>query len=303
MMTDKKINITDWVRARFFDLGKNKQAVYSKYDECKAFFKIEYEKDISAESFSRTVRMVYNELYENVNTNEEIEEYNTKVYNVGNILVVGDLHEPFSNDGYLAFCIKQYKRFKCQCVVFIGDVVDNHAMSYHEHNPNGESATTELEKAIERIKKWYTAFPEAYVCMGNHDRLIERKAVTNGMPKQLFKTFKEIIKAPDEWKFSLLWEIDDIIFTHGTGSSGQYAFVQRAVKNRKSTVMGHVHHVLATRYMASQHDRIFAMSTGCGIDVHAYAFEYGIDFMNRPVLGCGVIVDIVDAFTIPMRLE
>ena len=40
------------------------------------------------------------------------------------VLVIGDIHEPFCLDGYLENCKKQYKDFKCDKVVFIGDIID-----------------------------------------------------------------------------------------------------------------------------------------------------------------------------------
>ena len=52
--------------------------------------------------------------------------------NTSNVLVIGDLHEPFCLDGYLDFCIEQQKKWNCDKVIFIGDVIDNHYASYHE---------------------------------------------------------------------------------------------------------------------------------------------------------------------------
>ena len=52
--------------------------------------------------------------------------------NTRNILVIGDLHEPFCLDGYLEFCIEQYETYNCNQVIFIGDILDNHAFSYQE---------------------------------------------------------------------------------------------------------------------------------------------------------------------------
>ena len=40
---------------------------------------------------------------------------------IRNVLVIGDLHEPFCLDGYLDWCIEQYYAYKCTEVVFIGD--------------------------------------------------------------------------------------------------------------------------------------------------------------------------------------
>ena len=51
---------------------------------------------------------------------------------VRNVLVIGDLHEPFCLDGYLEWCIEQYQYWSCSEVVIIGDCIDNHYTSFHE---------------------------------------------------------------------------------------------------------------------------------------------------------------------------
>lgn len=83
-----------------------------------------------------------------------------------NVLVIGDLHEPFCIDGYLDFCIDQYDTYNCTEVVFIGDVIDNHYSSYHEASADGMGGLDELELAIKRIARWREAFPVATVVIG-----------------------------------------------------------------------------------------------------------------------------------------
>ena len=94
----------------------------------------------------------------------------------GNVLVIGDLHEPFCLDSYLDFCIEKYKEFKCKKVIFIGDIIDNHYSSYHETSNADEVLTgaDELNQAKVRIARWYKAFNKkgTKVIIGNHDRLI-----------------------------------------------------------------------------------------------------------------------------------
>ena len=84
------------------------------------------------------------------------------------ILVIGDLHEPFSLDDYLHFCKDQYYNYNCNKVIFIGDVIDNHYSSYHETDADGLGGKDELDFAIERISRWYEVFPRATVIIGNH---------------------------------------------------------------------------------------------------------------------------------------
>ena len=80
-----------------------------------------------------------------------LEEYRNN--NSSNVLVIGDLHEPFCLDGYLDFCKHIYETQKCNKVVFIGDVIDNHYSSYHETDADGYGGGEELEIAISKIAK------------------------------------------------------------------------------------------------------------------------------------------------------
>jgi predicted phosphodiesterase len=211
--------------------------------------------------------------------------------NGANIGVIGDTHEPFCHPDYMNFCYEVFDKFGCGQIIHIGDEIDNHAISYHESNPNGHSPGKEGELALEALQKWYKTFPEVKVCIGNHSALHRRKAQTAGLPDRYIKTFEEAWEAPKGWKWGLQWEIDNVMFTHGTGSSGQMGAINRAKDNRQSTVIGHVHSFGGVLYLASGRDLIFGLNVGCGIDINAYAMEYGRDFAKRPTLGCGVVMD------------
>ena len=92
------------------------------------------------------------------------------------ILVIGDIHAPFTLPQYLDFCKDMYARHNCNQVIFIGDIIDNHYASFHTTDPDGMGGGDELDLAIKHVKKWKKAFPVADVCIGNHDRIIMRKA-------------------------------------------------------------------------------------------------------------------------------
>ena len=96
------------------------------------------------------------------------------------LLVIGDLHEPFCLDKYLSFCKSLYKKKKCNKVLFIGDIIDNHYSSFHEQDPDGMSAGAEITLAKKRVRRWFKAFPMADVVIGNHDRIVSRKAFSAG---------------------------------------------------------------------------------------------------------------------------
>jgi predicted phosphodiesterase len=222
--------------------------------------------------------------------------------NGNNVGIIGDTHEPFCHPEYRDFCYEVFNKFGCSTIVNIGDEVDNHAISYHETDPDGHSAGKEADLAQENLNKWYKTFPDVKVCIGNHTALIERQAKTAGMPKKFVKTYEEAWEAPNGWKWALQWEIDNVIYTHGTGSQGQVGAINRAKDNRQSTVIGHIHSFGGVLYSASDKDLIFGLNVGCGIDINAYAMEYGRPFAKRPTLGCGVVLGGKIGCFIPMDM-
>lgn len=218
-----------------------------------------------------------------------------------NVLVIGDTHEPFTKEGYLAFCRKIQEEYDCGTVVHIGDLVDNHAVSYHEKDPDGLSAGREFSEALARCKRWYYTFPNVKICIGNHDALPFRKAFTAGLPKTWLKSYQELLQSPSTWEWNFKHIINGIIFQHGTGLSGEMAAINTARENRQSTVIGHLHTVCNTRYLASYKDLIFGVTVGCGIDHEKYAFAYGKENSRKPVIACAVIVNGIP-INIPMPI-
>jgi len=202
-----------------------------------------------------------------------------------NILVVGDLHIPFELDGYFDFCLEQYETYNCNHVIFIGDILDNHAFSYHEADPDGLSAGKELELSIEKVKKWHDAFPYADVCIGNHDRLAARKSFTGGIPKAWIKTYNEVLGTPTwNWVESIVY--DDVLFEHGEGGQAK----TKAKNNLMSSVCGHTHTEAYTIWFVGKRYRVFASQTGCGVDSSSYAANYAKNF-KKQAIGCLVVLN------------
>ena len=201
------------------------------------------------------------------------------------VLVIGDLHEPFCLDGYLQFCKEIYVKYQCNKVVFIGDVIDNHYSSYHETDVDGLSGGQELELAIEKLAEWYEAFPNADVTIGNHDRLIMRKAQTGAVPKAWIKSYKEVLGV-EGWNFTERVIIDGVQYIHGEAGTAK----AKCRADMMSTVQGHLHTQAYTEWFVGANFRIFGMQVGCGIDHESYAMAYAKSG-KKPAIGCGVIID------------
>lgn len=257
--------------------------------------------ELTGETNSEIIRLA-KELFRNV---EKFNEGWIEPYLDGdpdNVLVIGDPHEPFTKEGYLEFCRKIQEEYDCGTVIHIGDAVDNHAVSYHEKDPEGMSAGDEFNLAIERMKRWYYTFPNVKVCIGNHDALPFRKAFSAGLPKTWLKTYQELLQSPPTWEWDFVHQVKGVIYQHGTGLSGEMAAINAARENRQSTVIGHLHTVMNTRFLASYKDLIFGVTVGCGIDHEKYAFAYGKQNTRKPVVACAVILDGKLPINIPMPI-
>jgi len=221
-----------------------------------------------------------------------------------NVGVIADTHLPFEHPDYLSFCKQAFKKYKCKTIVHIGDLVDNHAISYHEHDPNGWSPAEEMEVADGRLKQWFLAFPKVKLCRGNHDSLVDRKGKTVGLPRRCFQAYREIWGLPKGWEDAFEFEIDGVLYKHGTGYGGKYGHVQAAIDARQSTVIGHLHSSFGTEWIANSKQIIFGMNVGCGLHRKSYAFAYGKDFRRKPILGVGIVTNRGrNAFVVPMNMD
>lgn len=206
---------------------------------------------------------------------------------IENILVIGDLHMPFTKPGYLEHCLAAKKEYKTNKTIFIGDLIDNHFTSYYEINPDGYSAGGELAASVRELKEWKKAFKEAFVTIGNHDRLVLRKAFSNGISSKWIKGMAEVLETPN-WKYDISYESNKVLYYHGEGGSNM---LQTIYRHRQSIVMGHWHTKFEITFSTSEKDILWGMNVGCGIDIKRYAFEYMKHNTKRPILGCGAVLD------------
>lgn len=217
----------------------------------------------------------------------------------GNIFAFSCPHFPFNHPRYLEWCEGVVDEYNCETIVCLGDMFDNHAISYHEIDPNGYSAKEEFKRAKREAAKWSEVFPNMIITEGNHDMLIKRKAKTHGLPEVCFKTHNEIWDLPDTWTWHDRVVMDGVVYHHGTGKSGKYMHINWATENMMNSVTGHGHSNAGVGFQASQYGLLWGVGAGCGIDVKSYAMAYGKDFGKRPLIGGAVIKD---NGTIPMWL-
>ena len=220
-----------------------------------------------------------------INKVEEKEESLSKSERKRNVLVIGDLHAPFTKVGYLDFCKSMYVKYKCTDVVFIGDILDCHFSSFHETDPDGMGAQEELYKAKEQIAEFYKAFPVAKVALGNHDILPNRKAFSSGLSSSWIRTVDEVLDVPN-WEFSEEFVIDGVLYTHGVGRQARVRVMQELI----SVVQGHFHSKTYYETFTSERKFVFALQIGCGLDRRSYAAAYAKHF-QKPQINVGIVLD------------
>jgi predicted phosphodiesterase len=206
------------------------------------------------------------------------------------VLVIGDLHLPYSRKGYLQFCKDIYKKYNCNTTLFIGDVVDLHSISFHPKHPDLPNASEELALATQEVTKWKHAFPKARICIGNHDARPLRLAQSVNIPESLLKDFNEIWGTPT-WKWAWEWIIDDVCYIHGTDCGGEYPAFTKMRNTGMSHVLGHTHAQAGIKWLASPKSRVFGMDIGCGIDDNSMAFAYAKFARRRSIISCGVVIN------------
>lgn len=206
------------------------------------------------------------------------------------VLAIGDLHEPVAHPGYLQFCKDMYQEFKCDKAVFLGDIVDWHAVSLHDKEPECPGPVDEYEAAKERIKRWHKTFPDAMVCIGNHDERPQRLAKKYGIAERFIKDYNTLWGTPTwTWGFNFL--VDGVYYCHGTGTSGIHPAWNKSGKMLMSVCMGHCHSRAGIKWRVNPLQRIFAMDVGCGVDNDAFQFVYGRENDDKPILAAAVILD------------
>jgi hypothetical protein len=210
------------------------------------------------------------------------------------VLVIPDQHAPYQHKDALAFLAAVALKFQPQLVVNLGDELDYHAMSFHDSDPNLDSAGVELEKGKKWLRKLHDMFPDQLICDSNHGSMAFRKAKHHGLPVQLIRGYREVVfpdGAGQGWHWAESWRIKtplgDVMFKHQPSGG----ILGDAAHNACNLVVGHHHGNYSIEYTASSSHLYYGMYTGCLIDKDAYAFAYGKHSLRKPVIGCGVIID------------
>lgn len=210
------------------------------------------------------------------------------------ILVVGDLHAPYTHPDALDFLRSVRDSYAPDMVVQVGDETDGHAISFHDSDPNLDSAGVELEKAKKVLEKVHDLFPNLLICDSNHGSLVYRRAKAHGLPVQFIKKYRDILfpeHGAKKWSWGDAWVLNTplgpVRFQHQVSGD----FMLNASHERTSLVLGHEHGRFEVQYAASSTALYFGAYAGCLIDAKSMAFAYGKLHRKKPLMGVLTITD------------
>jgi len=219
------------------------------------------------------------------------------------ILFISDLHIPYHHPQSFDFLRHLKKKYNPTRVICLGDELDKHAMSFHDHDPDLYSAGHELEASLPFIRELEEMFPKMDILDSNHGSLVWRKAKANGIPKHYIKSYNDVLGVGDgwQWHFDLSIELPNgqsCYVHHGKSSD----ILKLSQQMGSCAVSGHFHERFKVDYWSNSNGLFWGMSCGCLIDDDSYAFNYNNVNIKRPIIGTGLIIDSIPVLE-PMILD
>lgn len=208
------------------------------------------------------------------------------------ILVISDQHFPYQHPDTVDFLKALAKEYCPQVVVNLGDEIDGHSLSFHEKAPELMGVSDELQTAINRMQPMYQFFPKMELLESNHGSLVYRRGKFAGLPRHVFKSYREVLEAPKGWTWhkELILKMSDgnqVYFCHGKSAD----VLRHSQSIGMSVVTGHFHEKFEVRYWANANGLFWGCIAGCLIDDDSLAYSYNKLNLKRPMIGTVVIID------------
>jgi hypothetical protein len=207
------------------------------------------------------------------------------------ILFISDTHAPYAHPDAWKFLDALKSKHKPTRIIHLGDEIDGHAISFHDHDPDLASPGYELKAAVKQLSGLYSIFPEAEVLWSNHGSLWLRRAFKAGLPANVMKSYEQILSAPPKWSWHKELVINlggQLLYAfHGKSSNGLAA----SQKIGASIVQGHFHTSFSIQKWRAIDQVRWSMICGCLIDLESAAFKYQESNILKPIIGTGLVID------------
>lgn len=207
------------------------------------------------------------------------------------IVAISDIQAPYHHPKTIQFYKDIKRESRPDAVRCLGDETDQRTLSRYVSDPTDPSAGDEYEAAMEFWAEMYSIFPVALAVTSNHGGRVYKRATEAGIPTQYLRTQHEWMRAPKGWRWAEYWEVDGIRWEHGERAGGAAGLRALVIANMMNTVVGHMHESAGTTWVANDRKTFWGMNVGCMVDKNGAGMRYTKNNRNKPVLGCGVIID------------
>ena len=215
-------------------------------------------------------------------------EYYISMYK--SVLILSHTHVPYHHKDLIPFLTKLKKYVNPDKVIHIGDELDKHALSFHDHDPDLPSAGDELKQSLPIIAEIEKLFPEMDLLDSNHGSLVFRRAVKHGIPKAYLKNYADFLKVK-KWKWhddlTIKTPAGPVYFCHGKVAD----VLKLAQSMGMSCCQGHYHSSYNIKYYGNSLGLYFGLQVGCLVDKDSLAFRYNKTQRARPIIGAAAIIN------------
>lgn len=204
--------------------------------------------------------------------------------------IISDLQIPGNIDTALEFVLDVGSDYKVKQWVQIGDLIDHHYISRHPNETDARNPIDEVVATRKELAKWVKAFPNMFICRGNHDMIPNWRASSLGIPELFMRSINDVYDLPNSWRWEDKYYIfDRTLIDHGMGSNGMYGAKNTANKLGCSYIQGHTHAHGAVFDIPRPFGNCAALNVGCLMDEEKYNARYAKYFFKLPVsLGMGI---------------
>lgn len=202
------------------------------------------------------------------------------------ILCIPDTHFPYQHPKFFIDLARLMRYFRPTDIMHMGDLVDFHAISRHDPDPDADDISVELVKARKALRQFISIVGNNIkVCIGNHDNRIDKRASNNGIPKVFLKSFSEVLGLPEGWQFAFDNFIGDWAFTHGKSNLRG----KTALSYGCNVVQGHYHSMLDISYHQTPTRMLCSVFAGSAADEESIAMAYGRNSLAKGAYGFTLI--------------
>jgi len=222
------------------------------------------------------------------------------------VLVLSDLHMPYQHPDSFAFLAALKAKYNPDRIVNVGDETDGHALSFHDSDPDLDSAGRELSQARAGARALHDIFPQMDLVDSNHGSLLYRRGKAHGIPRHMLLEYRDVLFGEKQkdgtiirrggigegwtWQHSIVLDLPGnkkCLVVHGMSKST----MQNVKQCGMNFIQGHHHGTAEVVYSGTPDALNWGMTVGCMIDDSSRAFAYNRTTMARPIIGCGIIID------------